>query len=173
MGKKRWFSIALATLSIAALGVSARGEVPLFETPPDPSRLAEILYQPRLRSAEVAPPSGFAMRIHFDLDSSELTAESLPLLDSVADMLALPAARDELLVIEGHTDATGSVRYNQSLSVRRAQAIKSYLVNHRGIQPARLVTLGFGEERLRDADDPRAAVNRRAEFRSLDGVTVQ
>ena len=148
-------------------------ELPIFDAPPDPKVLVDILYAPRYRSVDVPQTEAFGMTVHFDLDSSELQDRSLPMLDSVAAMLALPEARGELLVIEGHTDATGSHAYNQSLSVRRARAIKQYLVTTHGVAADRLVTLGFGEERLHDGDNPGADINRRAEFRSLDGVEIQ
>jgi len=39
------------------------------------------------------------------------------------------------VVIEGHTDATGSPRYNELLSQQRAQSVKRYLVAMHGIDP--------------------------------------
>ena len=48
--------------------------------------------------------------------------------------------------IEGHTDAAGSEETNQSLSERRAQAVREALVA-RGLESARIDTLGLGEAR--------------------------
>lgn len=52
--------------------------------------------------------------------------------------------QDRSVVIEGHTDSVGSEDYNYGLSQRRADAVKSYLVNQ-GVSAARLVTEGKGE----------------------------
>jgi outer membrane protein OmpA-like peptidoglycan-associated protein len=48
------------------------------------------------------------------------------------------------LVIEGHTDSTGSDRTNQILSERRAEAVRQYLVS-RGVAPGRAISRGLGE----------------------------
>jgi outer membrane protein OmpA-like peptidoglycan-associated protein len=67
------------------------------------------------------------------------------------------------LLIEGHTDALGSDRYNLELSERRAIAVARYLVVHHGIAPERLQVAGKGksEPLLSDPYDPR---NRRVQF---------
>jgi outer membrane protein OmpA-like peptidoglycan-associated protein len=49
--------------------------------------------------------------------------------------------------IVGHTSASGSKRYNQLLSERRASAVEKYLVEEGQIMPNRLTTIGFGETR--------------------------
>jgi outer membrane protein OmpA-like peptidoglycan-associated protein len=71
-------------------------------------------------------------------------------------------------VAEGHTDAIGSDAYNQSLSERRAEAVRRYLING-GITPERIRTEGFGESRpvaSNETDEGRAQ-NRRVELRVL------
>jgi outer membrane protein OmpA-like peptidoglycan-associated protein len=57
----------------------------------------------------------------------------------------------------------GSASYNEELSIRRADSAKNYLVDTFKISPERIVTLGFGFERLADKDDPYSPVNRRVE----------
>ena len=49
--------------------------------------------------------------------------------------------------IEGHSDSFGSPEYNVRLSEKRAEAVKAWLVHTMGIQPARIQTRGFGNER--------------------------
>jgi outer membrane protein OmpA-like peptidoglycan-associated protein len=56
----------------------------------------------------------------------------------------LDAHPDRTVVIEGHTDSIGSEDYNQSLSQRRADAVKSYLI-HQGVEAARLTASGKGK----------------------------
>jgi len=48
--------------------------------------------------------------------------------------------------IEGHTDSKGSEDYNMELSKKRAEAVKTTLIG-KGLTPARLTTLGFGESK--------------------------
>jgi outer membrane protein OmpA-like peptidoglycan-associated protein len=75
--------------------------------------------------------------------------------------------------IEGHTDAAGSDETNQSLSERRAQAVREALVG-RGLDAARIATLGFGEARpIADNDTPGGRQqNRRVEIVVSDAQGV-
>lgn len=68
--------------------------------------------------------------IYFDFNSSELTDESRNKLNNVATTLK-GASDVKSAVIIGYADRKGSVSYNQSLSKRRAEAVKSYL-NEKG-----------------------------------------
>jgi outer membrane protein OmpA-like peptidoglycan-associated protein len=147
---------------------------PVMVTPPDPRTLADMLFAPRWRDANGrthASPRLVEMLIHFEYDSTRILAQSLPLLDSVGEMLRLERAQAESLVIEGHADATGSAAYNQSLSERRAAAIRDYLVAGFDINTERLVTVGFGKTRPYDGADPFNPLNRRAAFRPLVNET--
>ena len=68
----------------------------------------------------------------------------------------------------GHTDATGSSNHNQQLSERRAASVGEYLVAQ-GVQPARVVTKGFGS-RLPIANNESSMgrqANRRVELRLI------
>ena len=169
---------SLACLSACVLFAAslAAGEIEIFDEPPPPQRLADIVFAPRYRSASVTDENGanrFGMMINFEHDSTKVLPESLPLLDSVGRMLDLAAVRDEVLVIEGHTDASGTERHNDNLSVRRAKAIKSYLIESYNVDPGRLVTLGHGETALHDSATPTNPINRRVEFRSIDAIVVR
>ena len=66
-------------------------------------------------------------------------------------------------MVAGHTDAAGGDAYNQDLSERRADAIKRYLVDKYGINGTDLVTVGYGESKLKDPSQPVAEVNRRVQ----------
>ncbi len=68
------------------------------------------------------------------------------------------------LMIEGHTDASGSAEGNQSLSQQRAEACRAYLVNN-GISSSRLSAKGFGESRLLSGLEPNDSKHRRVIFK--------
>jgi outer membrane protein OmpA-like peptidoglycan-associated protein len=105
-----------------------------------------------------------SQKVQFEFDKAVLRPATLPLLDDVARLLA---AHPELrrVRIEGHTDSQGKSDYNLDLSRRRAGAVKSYLVS-KGLDEARLLTLGFGATRPLVLGNTEAqwAVNRRVEF---------
>ena len=67
--------------------------------------------------------------------------------------------------IEGHCDERGSTEYNLALGERRAQSVKNYLVQL-GVDPARLPTMSWGEEKPATSGSSESALaqNRRAEF---------
>ncbi len=68
------------------------------------------------------------------------------------------------LRLEGHTSAEGDPDFNQKLSEARAQAAVDFLVEHEGIDAARLEAIGKGSSEPKNADDPTAPENRRTEF---------
>ncbi len=77
----------------------------------------------------------------FDFDKDTIKPEAYPLLDNVAEILK----KNPVMSIElhGHCDNVGTAAYNMDLSMRRAKAVKAYLVK-KGIMPNRMATLGFG-----------------------------
>ena len=105
--------------------------------------------------------------IHFDFDKAVIQPDSNALLDDITTALKhFPKWR---LRITGHTDSTGDAAYNEELSMNRANAIKQALVE-RGIDAARLETLGMGEKQpVASNDTPEGqALNRRVELVRLD-----
>ena len=77
----------------------------------------------------------------FDVDQSDVKSNFYPVLNSVA--LVLKEYEKTLIDVNGHTDSTGTVEYNMSLSNRRAQSVAEYLANQ-SINRSRLFTQGFG-----------------------------
>jgi OOP family OmpA-OmpF porin len=79
---------------------------------------------------------------HFDFDKAVLKPEGKAKLDELVGKLKVVDL--EVVIAIGHTDSIGSKAYNQKLSVRRADAVKAYLVS-KGIEASRIHTEGKGE----------------------------
>ncbi len=88
---------------------------------------------------------GKAVRIEFAYDSSFLRPEYFPLLNDIGRTLTNHAIEKDVMVIEGHTDSDGGEPYNFNLSLKRARAVKSFLITHFPIAPARIKIIGYGE----------------------------
>lgn len=106
--------------------------------------------------------------VRFALNSDALTPEAEATLDTVADVLRDPRFAGKALLVEGHTDASGSDAYNMALSERRAESVVNYLTA-RGVSPSLLTPRGMGETRLADPADPRSGVNRRVVIVNIGG----
>jgi OOP family OmpA-OmpF porin len=104
--------------------------------------------------------------IFFEVDKYDLAAKSTTELDKVVRFLTEnPSIKVE---ISGHTDDTGTVSHNQTLSLKRAQAVVAYLTAH-GIPKERLIQVGHGSTRPlkpNDTEEHKQA-NRRIEFRVM------
>jgi len=87
---------------------------------------------------QVTFPSGLL----FDFDSDRIKSEAATNLSNLAS--SLDKYPNSSLLIVGHTDATGSDDYNQTLSEKRARSAAVYLANH-GVSSGRLQTVGRGE----------------------------
>jgi len=84
----------------------------------------------------------FDSDVLFPLNSSYLTDQAKSELDKLVKLLAdYPAAT---LIVDGHTDATGTAEYNQWLSEKRAESVKKYVVG-KGITDSRITTQGYGQ----------------------------
>jgi OOP family OmpA-OmpF porin len=101
--------------------------------------------------------------VYFDVDKSEIRTDAeRTLSQNIASLKANPSVRVRL---EGHTDSDASDKYNLGLSMRRAQAVRDYLVSE-GIRRARLEIMGKGEGSPASTNATREGKqsNRRVEF---------
>jgi peptidoglycan-associated lipoprotein len=100
-------------------------------------------------------------RVFFAYDSAVLSPIASQTLDRQAAWLK--QYPEIFLTVEGHTDERGTRDYNLALGDRRANAVKNYLVAL-DIQPNRILTISYGEERPAEAanDETAWANNRRA-----------
>jgi len=100
---------------------------------------------PQAAAAPVAAASKvtYAADAFFDFDKSVVKPAGKAKLD---DLVAkVKGINLEVIIAVGHTDSIGSDAYNQKLSVRRAEAVKAYLVS-KGIEKNRIYTEGKGEK---------------------------
>lgn len=102
--------------------------------------------------------------VYFDFDDATLSQQARRVLTDKAAWLRANA--DVIVTIEGHCDERGTAEYNIALGQRRAQSIKTFLVNA-GIDASRVRTVSFGEERPIDPGrtEEAYAKNRRGQFR--------
>ncbi|MGE0499084.1 MAG: outer membrane protein OmpA [Ramlibacter sp.] len=118
---------------------------------------------PKPAAPAAATKVTYAADAFFDFDKSVLKPEGKAKLDDLTDKVK--GINLEVIIAVGHTDSVGSDAYNQKLSVRRAEAVKAYLVS-KGIEKNRVYTEGKGEKQP-VADNKTAegrAKNRRVEI---------
>ncbi len=113
---------------------------PAAPPPPPP---VEVVAPPP--PAAPAPPRrvSFSADTLFSFDRSEIGPQGKAALDQFAHELA--GMHLDAITVEGHTDRLGSQAYNQKLSMRRAEAVKSYLVSAGGVDAGRISAVGMGE----------------------------
>jgi OOP family OmpA-OmpF porin len=109
--------------------------------------------------------------VNFDLDKSDIRIDAGPILDRAVEILvdAINQRPNLRVVVEGHTDSRASAAYNERLGMRRADAVRSYLIS-KGLDSSRITAVSFGELQpvaSNDTEEGRAQ-NRRVELR-LEG----
>jgi OmpA-OmpF porin, OOP family len=182
--------LPIAALLLSACALMARAdEVKVYRSADavDPDEVARILGPVKMRSlrllddpsrgpgastsaaaalaaVEASRPSALSLPVPFAFDSAEILPAAKSQLDAIAaGIRMLPATQK--VVIEGHTDAVGAEPYNEQLSQRRAQAVRSYLVSMHSIDASRLQAVGKGEQSPLPGRAPTAGDNRRVQFR--------
>lgn len=97
------------------------------------------------QALQASPPRPVTYTLFFAADQDELTAESRAMFATLSSEIAKRPAPQ--ITIIGHADATLSHEYNDALSLRRAQRIRSELVRY-GIDPQRMAVEGRGKREL-------------------------
>jgi len=163
------FCVAIALLTACA----KKAAEPAAEVSPPaqavPGAPAETVHPPEgvpVEGAAAPAPArttDFGKKIYFAFDRFDLSEESVAVLGELA--AHLKANQSSTVTIEGHCDERGTNEYNLALGERRAKAAFDYLVSL-GIDPSRLSTVSYGEERPADPghDEEAWAKNRRDEF---------
>ncbi len=125
---------------------------------------APLAYATAAAPARQPRESALSLPVQFAFDSAEILPAARQQLDALAEGIQMLPGSQPVL-IEGHTDAAGSEVYNEQLSLRRAHAVRRYLVTLHGLDPARLRAVGIGEYAPLLGRDPHAGENRRVQFR--------
>jgi outer membrane protein OmpA-like peptidoglycan-associated protein len=181
---------AALVFALAAAGTARAQTVMVYESGQTPSaqEVADILFRgaseaTKLRgqapvggrspfalleqtpTKNVSEASAVSVPVHFEFDSATLTPKAREQLDVIAEGIRLTEGTVKV-VVEGHTDAKGSVNYNENLSYRRAAAVRAYLVSTKKLPVTLLTVEGKGPHKLLDKANPYNAANRRVQFRA-------
>ncbi|MDD3446297.1 MAG: OmpA family protein, partial [Zavarzinia sp.] len=139
---------------VITAGLSYNFGMPPAPPPPPPEPVVE---------AAPAPVVARSYMVFFDWDSTVITADASQIIrDAASAAQTLGVTRIELT---GHADRSGSTRYNQRLSLKRADAVKAELIAL-GVAPDSITTVGKGESAplVPTPDGVREAQNRRVEI---------
>ena len=162
--KKGLFDIPTQSNNVYSLSATADGydslkiDIDLRITPADTPYTVNIV----LKKKKI-PPVLKQNLIHFDFDKYDIRPQDENILLGLLQILnTYPEIKAKII---GHTDSVGYRSYNKKLSIKRAEAVKNWLVAH-GISEERIICEGIGEK-MPIADNGTAegmAMNRRAEI---------
>ena len=139
---------------VRAIGIVGTGAAPVEEaTKEEREQIAEVVKDmPKIDLA-----------IFFDYNSDVVGPKAIKAVTDLGVALRSDALKGATIMLNGHTDAAGSPEYNLSLSHRRAQSVRRYLIETFGIPEKQILVTGFGKERLKNLADPLSGENRRVE----------
>ena len=103
------------------------------------------------------------MSAHFAFDDATLREEDKPGLEEFSEVVS-GYDPNVIVTVEGFTDSQGNAAYNEALGLRRAKAVRDFLVNVGGLNPDRVRAVSYGEDERRllaTGDADRHAANRR------------
>jgi outer membrane protein OmpA-like peptidoglycan-associated protein len=179
------------TRGFAEPGASLNGAPPTVGSPPQPSASApshsdlvdqlrkttnrQIMVEERDQVANEVKDKALPtidVEVFFAYNSAAILPEALPKLITLGQALSDPKLKGSVFLIGGHTDAKGSDSYNLALSGHRAESVKQFLVQNFHIDPNNLYAMGFGEEQLKNPDDPFSAENRRVQIVNIAATGV-
>lgn len=135
---------------------------PARQNTPKPQRVAAKQSAP---APVAASEKAVGFPINFDVNSATIRPDSIPFLDAIGGLLQKdPSMR---MLVEGHTDASGSYARNVELSKTRAEAVVNFLIARYNVDPSRLMAMGKGPKEPLNPATPTSPDNRRVQFRIL------
>lgn len=174
--------LAVLALAAIAMGACAKKPQPVAPAPqpqveqkatpavdPDAERRAREAEEARRKAEEAARArAALSELIYFDYDQFSIRADARTTLEAKVPFLR--ADQSIQLRIDGHADERGSDEYNLALGLRRANAVKDFLVGY-GLDAGRFEVRSFGEQQPLDmrSTEEAYAKNRRAEFQITAG----
>ncbi len=126
------FGIALFSLSLSGCG---KKEEPAPEPAPPPARVA---------TPEAPAVMRFEEGVLFEFDKAELKPEGTKQLDAYREQAKAELSTAEHVRIVGYTDNTGSAEHNETLSLKRAEAVRDYLASI-GVDSSKMEAVGAGD----------------------------
>lgn len=167
MNKRLLVVLAAVIGGLGIAGTGAAQKANVMTGTPTAAEFVDALSPPRktrgirpMQAEQVAPPEVNLPIVNFEFGSAQLTEQARTVLDQLAIALQSQELSSSRFRIEGHTDSVGSEVYNQTLSERRAQAVRDYLAS-RNVDPNALTSVGVGEADPLDPTDGAAPINRR------------
>jgi outer membrane protein OmpA-like peptidoglycan-associated protein len=158
------FKIDLPAGQVYEINIQSIGNEIKYNTIDIPSLDAGQYYTENTLTIQYDPGFEFTLsNLHFETAKADIKTLSYSVLNNLAEiMLRKTNMRIE---IDGHTDSDGDDQANQTLSLKRAEAVKAYLVS-KGVASNRIVSKGFGESRPVASNDTAQgkAQNRRTEI---------
>ena len=165
--------VALGALIAVPSLAQSTDAVDMGQTVPDVKAVTEGLFPEeaceQLKAAGFKC-MGFKPAVRYSLPASSFKVGSAELPDTLkkqlevfAEVLKSKKGSGKVVRIEGHADASGVAAANLSLSQKRAEAVKDYLVEL-GAEPAMLAPVGLGANTPKNSKDPFAPENRRVEI---------
>lgn len=127
------------TYNALLVNFAGKNDAQVLEIPSHPQAVA---YDYQLQRLAPVFKSITLDNVEFETNSAQITRDSYPYLDDLADYLAFDTGLR--IEISGHTDNVGNDDYNLTLSQKRANSIRTYLIG-KGISGDRIVARGYGE----------------------------
>lgn len=153
-----------SVLASLTYNFGSKAPPPVVTPPPAPTPVAPP--PPPVVTAPPPPPKPVCNSgpyiVFFDFDKSDITADAARILDTA--VTAYANCGNARVMLAGHTDTSGSARYNVGLAERRNTSVRNYLTG-RGIAAGQITSEAFGETqpRVPTADGVRESQNRRVE----------
>ena len=165
MIRKLALGLVACSVVVGCKGKQTKTDQPV-EAPPAPPVSTETIEAAPMNFDPMGSDSGKIqglVTVHFGFDKSTLDEQAKKdIATNVEWMKANPKTK---MQIEGHCDGRGTIEYNVALGERRANTVKSYMINL-GVSGERLTVISYGEEKPIDPAESEAAwaKNRRANF---------